>query len=148
MLCARDVCGRSADPRCAEQRPTNARANKVRRVLRQKRFVYGTETSPGLCAFSLSLPQERNLEPNRGGLRKFSELFRAQLAVPNDLVKEAGADCFTRMDRHNSGSSVLVAQEMMAASDRDYSEPAFASATMSSAPVDAWSPAHAATVTR
>ena len=63
-------------------------------------------------------------------------------------MKEAGTDGLPRVRRHNSASSVLMAEEMMAAFDTQDAETGLRECGNEFWAADARGPAHAAIVTR
>ena len=81
-------------------------------------------------------------------LNEFRELVGRQLAIPKDLVKQAGADGLACVCGHNRTSAILVAQEMMAAFDTENEETGFCERGNEFRAGDAGRPAHAAMVTR
>jgi hypothetical protein len=81
-------------------------------------------------------------------LKHFPEFFSGQLAIPEDLVKQAGTDDLARVHRYNRASAILVTQEVMTAFDPENSEAALSEAGNKVGAGDPRTSAHAAMVTR
>jgi hypothetical protein len=83
-----------------------------------------------------------------GTLKEFRELLGCQLAIAEDLMKEARADNFARVHRYDCTSPILMSQEMMAAFDAYDLETSLLERLDKVGAACAWAAAHAAIVTR
>jgi len=50
------------------------------------------------------------------------EFFPSQVAVAQDLRKQAGTNRLSTVNRHDRAAAIRVSEEMMASSDSDYGE--------------------------
>ena len=79
---------------------------------------------------------------------EFREALDRDLAIPQDLVEETGADSLAGVDGDDGATTVLVAKEMVAPSHAENAESGLRERRLEFTSRDARSTAHAAMVTR